>query len=461
VLTINGTTLPALPHQERFGNLNVRFPAMFGGYGCGKSHIALRKGTWASYRWPGVTGIYCCLTYPLLRDAILPEFFRILGSLGLSEGIDYTFHWSSMTWTNLGARDPSTGENSKILFRPVEGPRNLARIIAITAGWGILDEADKMGSKVHQAVSARIRDIRCKRPFLASVGTPEGLQNCYGQYVSEPRDRGWQEDEQYRYVRGRTMDNPHLDPGYVDSLFQMYDDHLVQAYLEGHFVPMFEGLCFRFKEHEHVSEKAEYSNTLPILWSWDFNVNPMSTTFWHRNGDWIWAFDEIVLPTSHTDEVCEEFLSGQYSEHLAGLHIHGDSGGNQRRSQAGDALRGHWTDYDIIREKMAGIRGFYEAVPAANPRQRDSTNAVNSKLRNGEGQVRVAVNPRCKNLIRSLLSTHWDESSNPSKIYKGPDADEHCSDTARYVIAELFPVSESVRRKRQTAARKTARRKVG
>lgn len=461
MLEINGVTLPLLPHQERFLGLDCRYPALWGGFGCGKSHIGLRKALSATFEHPGVVGLYTSLTYPLLRDAIIPEFFRILHAYGMVEGQDFTFNRSETSFTNHLARDPSTGERSKILFRPVDGPVNLARIIAVTAGWAIKDEADKMSREAHLRISERVRDKRCRSPFVASVGTPEGLGTGYELYVLEPSKRGFPPDEQYLYVRGRTMDNPNLDEGYVKSLFELYDEQLVKAYLEGHFVSLFEGLCFRFDEADHVSDEWEYDAHLPILASFDFNVNPMTCTLWHSHRGYIWAFDEIVLPTSFTEEVARE-IRNRYGkpglDHQAGILIYGDAGGRSRNTKAGSELGGHWTDYDIIREELYGMPGYEERVPKTNPLQRDSINAVNAKLKNGHGQVTLGVHTRCSELRRSFLATRYAEHSNPPKIEKGPDTYEHASDTARYVVWPLFPVSEEIRRGRATAARIGGRR---
>jgi hypothetical protein len=444
-MRINDRELPAMPHQVRFLNIRTRNPALVGGYGCGKSHVLLRKALQGAAENPGLIGIYACLTYPVLRDAILPELWQVLAQYDLREGWDYSFNGSSMTLTLHLFQDES-GRPSVIYFRPVEGKTSLGRMIAITAAWACLDEAALMSEEAYRKVSERVRDKRARNPFVAAATTPEGFNWVYDKWVKEPRQRaaaasvadGLKGDEQYRFVRGRTEDNPNLDKGYIDSLRQQYDARLVQAYLEGHFVPMFEGLCFRFSEHEHVDSYATYDPHLPICMAWDFNVNPMSVTLNHWHKGELWTFDEIVRTTSHTDDVCEHFLS-IYGGHMGGVRIYGDAAGRARSTKA------HVTDYDIIRDRLGHMPGYQEHFPTNNPSQRESINTLNALLKNGHGHVAYGIHPSCVETIRSWQTTVYDDNN---QIYKGEDAYEHLTDGLRYLAWAVAPIHESLRRGR-------------
>jgi hypothetical protein len=118
-----------------------------------------------------------------------------------------------------------------------------------------------------------------------------------------------------------------------------------------------------------------------------------------------------------------------------GVQVFGDAGGRSRSTKA------HWTDYQIIRDYLRGLPGFAERVPRANPSQRNSVNEVNAKLRNGHGAITMTVHPRCSQLIKSFLSTVWDENGS---ILKDADSYEHATDTARYITHELFPIERSL-----------------
>lgn len=446
-MRINGRELPAMPHQVRFDRIGTRNPLLVGGYGCGKSHMLLRRALKGAAQNRGLIGIYACLTYPVLRDAILPELWRILHAYDLLEGIDWEFNGSSMTLTLKGAFADDDGNPALIYFRPVEGKSSLSRMIAITAAWACLDEAALMSEEAYRKISERVRDKRARRPFVAAATTPEGFNWVYDKWVVEPRKRAASAaeqgsddavDEDFRYVRGRTEDNPNLDVGYVESLKRQYDDRLVKAYLEGHFVPMFEGLCFRFSEDDHVRSDATYDPSLPICMAWDFNVNPMSVTLNHWYKGQAWTFDEVVLTTSHTDETCAEFLE-RYGEHRGGVWIFGDAAGRARSTKS------HMTDYDIIRDRLGHLPGYTERFPTYNPAQRESINTLNALLKNGNGDVAYSIHPRCAETIRSFQTTCYDDNGS---IFKGEGAYEHLTDGLRYFAWDVAPIEVSMRRGR-------------
>ena len=445
-----------LPHQQRFLDLlfadGTRNAGLIGGYGCGKTVAGTRAAIALAHYNPGLPGLYACLDYPLLIDAIIPVFEAELFRLGFIHGVHYNLDHRQVC-TFFTARD-GNGQCSKVLFRPVDGARNLRKIISSSYAWAIKDESGLYADETHRKIDERVRHGEARKPVIGDVTTPEGLGPLYDQYVTAPRKRAASagvvgkllDDEPNRLVRGRTYDNPHLDPTYVDRLLERYDPHLVRAYLEGEFVPMFEGRCFRFDEHEHVHPDALYDEHLPICMAWDFNVNPMSVTLNHYHQGMLWTFDEIVLKSSHTEDVCHEFLA-KYGDHPAGLRIYGDAGGRSRSTKA------RWTDYDIIRDQLGHLPNYQEHVPTHNPSQRESINTVNALLRNGHGVVSYAIAPTCVETIKSLLTTVYDDNG---QIYKGEDSYEHLTDGLRYMAWGIAPIDQTLRRGK--AKRKGARR---
>lgn len=457
-IRVNDRELPLLPKQAAFLDLDCRYPGYIGGLGSGKSHVLLRRAHMACAMNPGLTGIYACLTYPLLKKAILPEFRLVMSGYGLVEGADWTMNRTDMVvyfWCYCDAQ----GEPAKIYFMAVEGPGNLTKLIGINAAWACLDEAGSMIEDAHRRVSERVRDKRSSTPFIAVGTTPEGLNWLYDRYVVEPRERaasasaegGSARGEDWRFVRGRTADNPHVDDAYVESLRARYPEHLIEAYLEGYFVPMLEGMCFQFSEHEHVTTEARYDPLRAIKLAWDFNVNPMSVSVSHWDGVKLQTFDEFELSTSRTEDVCIEFL-GRYGGHQNGVHIHGDAGGFSRSTKA------RWTDYQIIKQHLGHMPGFREFATRRNPSQRDSINAVNALLRNGYGEVNYAVHPRCIGVIRSFLATKYDDKGQIFK--KGNEGDEHFTDGIRYKVWDIAPLERSIAHGSEPKQRITRGRRI-
>lgn len=443
-----------LPHQQRFLDLafndTVNNAGLVGGFGCGKTVAGCRLAIALAYANPGLAGLYACLDYPILVDAILPVFEAELRRLGLIEGVDYTIDHRQVC--TLHTAQDHTGRGSVIYFRPADGARNLRKLVSNTYAWAVKDESGLYVDEAHRKIEERVRHGAATVRVIADVTTPEGLGPLYDQYVTEPRKRaasagvaGLIDNEPNRLVRGRTYDNPHLDSTYVQRLLERYDDRLVRAYLEGHFVPMQEGLCFRFEEWTHATPQAEYDEHLPICLAWDFNVNPMSVTLNHWRNEQAWTFDEIVLPTSHTDDTCEAFLTGRtasgraYNGHVGGVWIFGDAAGRARSTKA------HVTDYDIIKDRLGHLPGYFERFPLHNPSQRESINTLNALLRNGNGEVSYSIHPRCVETIKSWQSTVYDDKG---QIEKGADSYEHLTDGLRYFAWEIAPLDRTLRRGR-------------
>ena len=72
-------------------------------------------------------------------------------------------------------------------------------------------------------------------------------------------------------------------------------------------------------------------------------------------------------------------------------------------------------------------------VPSANPAVRDRVTAVNSRLRNAKGDVRLFVDPKCKELIADFEQVAYREDS--MQIDKEKDRRRtHLSDALGYLI---------------------------
>ena len=83
-------------------------------------------------------------------------------------------------------------------------------------------------------------------------------------------------------------------------------------------------------------------------------------------------------------------------------------------------------------------------VGGSNPAVRDRVNCVNAKLLNQAGQMRVIIDPKCKQLIQDLERVHWkaDTHGNPlNEIDKSDPARTHVSDALGYMLAREFSMN--------------------
>jgi hypothetical protein len=148
--------------------------------------------------------------------------------------------------------------------------------------------------------------------------------------------------------------------------------------------------------------------------------------------DIVYVVDEIVLRTSSTPEVCEEFLQ-RYGEHRAGVKVFGDASGGHSSTVTGTS------DYQFIRKFFARHRMLRGTVAAAvsNPPVRDRINLVNGRLKNANGVRRLFVDQKCRQMIKDFEEVCYKPDS--GQIDKERDsARTHLSDALGYLLWREF-----------------------
>lgn len=155
---------------------------------------------------------------------------------------------------------------------------------------------------------------------------------------------------------------------------------------------------------------------LPLDWTLDFNLNPMSSFIIQQAppeyGEEWWILDEIYLYTASTEHVCQEFArrygiqgtmlsyEARATGHVGGLHVFGDWTGHARDHTN---LK---SNYDVIREMCGTMPGFSQKVQPgdiAPPGNRlIATNQLFWDLRSGTGRRWLKIAPRCVNGLREF-----------------------------------------------------------
>jgi terminase large subunit-like protein len=400
----------ALPSQRRFHSSPARFKGFSGPIGSGKSQALCHEAIKLTYLNPGRKGLIGAPTYPMLRDATQTALLRIL------EGneIPYTLLKSENT---LLMRD--TG--SQILLRSLE---EYERLRGTNLAWFGVDELTYAHREAWLRLEGRLRDPAAASLCGFAVWTPKGHDWVYERFLSDPPDG-------YETVVAKPMENKHiLDkiPDFYDRLEKSYDDKFFRQEVLGEYLNVTEGRVYSAFEREEHIQATELDEELPLLWAFDFNVDPMCCVIGQRDGDMIYVLDEIVLRRSSTAEACEEFLN-RYPNHTAGLRLYGDASGNSRSSKTDE------TDYEVVRRQLRDSRyaGTIEQVPRKNPAIRDRVGAVNARLKSADGEIHVLIHPRCKELIRDFEEMVYKEDS--SAVDKEKDKSRsHLSDAFGYLI---------------------------
>ena len=107
------------------------------------------------------------------------------------------------------------------------------------------------------------------------------------------------------------------------------------------------GQAYYAFDRAHQVKNFPFDACQEILWSLDFNMNPLCSVVAqiHQAGG-IVVLEELILPDSNTAAACEEFLSRSekwFSGMPIGIRVYGDSTGQQRQTSASR------TDWQIVK----------------------------------------------------------------------------------------------------------------
>lgn len=218
--------------QADFILSDAPFPAFVAGYGAGKSHaLALRAIRLLIEHKTDIA--YYMPTYDLVR---------LVGFKRLVELLTHAAMPFEQNKTNFTLNVKGYG---MVIFRTMDDPDKL---VGYEVGHSLLDELDTLSAEkaeiIWQRALARNRlPIKDGHRNTMAVGTtPEGFRFVYEQWG---RDIKKAESNGYFLFRGRTTDNKHLPADYVDNLRNQYPSNLLEAYLNGEFVNLSDGMVHR------------------------------------------------------------------------------------------------------------------------------------------------------------------------------------------------------------------------
>jgi len=240
-------------------------------------------------------------------------------------------------------------------------------------------------------------------------------------------------------------DNPYLLKEEIERLEAKYPEGSPdrRIRLEGEWLPGIGGaLAYTaFSRALHVNSALTRDSRdprLPLLWSLDFNVEPMGTTIWQRIGKVYRGIDELTMEQANLSGLAEEFRR-RFPSHNAELWIHGDATGRRRHEQSGRS------NYTVLLEHLRGLPyPVVLKVPDQNPSVPDRINAVNLALRGPQGEICVELAPHMVDTIADFEEVLRDSKGGLKKSTNRQDP--YCrrtswTDTVGYMIAWHTPVT--------------------
>jgi hypothetical protein len=399
-----------LPSQQKFHQSTARFKGFSGPIGSGKSQALCQEAIRLSYQNPGRTGLIGAPTYPMLRDATLTSLTGVLNE----NEIPYEVNKSDnlMVLKDTGSR---------ILLRSVD---EFERLRGTNLAWFGLDELTYTQEGAWLRLEGRLRDPKASVRCGFAVWTPKGFDWVYRKFIQNSVSG-------YESVMAAPYENRFLleqVPDFYERLKGSYDDNFFRQEVLGDYLNQKGGLVYTAFDRGVNVQRTSADPGRGICWAVDFNVDPMSSLVVQMKDGEFRVLDEIVLHRATTEQACEEF-ERRFGIPRAGVMVFGDAAGAAMQTTG-------FSDYQVIRKffQSRSAKVTYR-VPNANPPVRARVAAVNACLRNAHGDVRLIVDPKCKELIADFEQVAYKEDS--VQVDKDKDRKRtHMSDALGYLICQ-------------------------
>jgi hypothetical protein len=277
----------------------------------------------------------------------------------------------------------------------------------------IIDEAEK-ARHLEQAWQATIRatlaDYKGDCWFLS---TPR-FGSTYFKKLAKMEGEDWQS---WTFT---TYDNPFIDPTEIDSAREQLDESTFRCeFLAEDVTLAVNKFIYNFDRKKHVVKGLTANPNLPIILSFDFNVEPITCLVGQCDGlDKVRILDEYRLMNSDIYELCNRILT-DYSDKM--LLVTGDASGQNRT-----ALKRDLNYYKVIKEVLRLGMGQFK-LPGANPPIKNTRILCNSLLGRHKDYL---FSDRVPYLVLDIEEVEVDEHGG---IDKGKDKHQtHILDCWRY-----------------------------
>lgn len=311
---------------------------------------------------------------------------------------------------------------------------------------GLLTEIANMKK---EAWPANVRPALADRQGWAILeGVPEGRNHFYelDQKARADTTNAW------RAFHWKSAEV--LPPEEIEAARADLDELTFQQEYEASFLNFSGRAYYAFDSRTHCSLKLTYDPKQPLIFCFDFNVAPGVAAVAQEmdlpNGlKGTGIIGEVYIPhNSNTNLVCDKLIS-QWGTHPGKIRCYGDATGG-----AGGSAKIAGSDWDLIKAKFTRHPTWHDKTGAStvrfylrehNPRERVRVNAVNTRLRNGTGDIHLMVHPKnAPHVVKDFDGVRLVEGGS-GELDKGPGQDEltHLTDAIGYYVNEEFPVSGS------------------
>lgn len=421
--------------------LHPEIPYVFliGGFGCGKSFTDVMAMLWLYNEYKdseefiniGVFGV----TIKLLKQTVIADFERFLDSIGISYRDN-----SQQGILKVG--------NITFIYLQMQNPDD---IYAFNFHCAICDEIDEVPAEKVKPIVTAIQE-RCRKtvprgknmpersPFILFTTTAQGLGGTYRLVEEFKKNK-----VPYAIIRGRTQDNPNLDPEQLKLLRKLYTADEARAYLDGEFMnltngrvyPMFDRrkclyMPFRIRPGKRVEDDTgiHYEGGDTIYVGQDFNKGFNASVECIERGGQI-----FVINAHHWDFVghAAQLLREMYPNNR--IVMIPDASGKEIMSGFVEEFEEHnieiyWNSKNpSVTERIMAVNKLmmFDQLKIFNLLDSEEYKAMTGKTR-----------PDMDKLVLGLETRDFDDNSGEPRKGKGPEALDHHCDALEYAIWRII-----------------------
>jgi len=314
---------------------------------------------------------------------------------------------------------------------------------------GVLDEyanmkMDAWGAHIRPALSDRLG-------WCDFIGVPEGRNHYYDLYKQA---QAWEIEAEKDGVESdwRTfhwVSSDIVNPSEIAAAKRDMDEVTFRQEYEGSF-ENYTGRCYwAFSDQTHCAP-LKYDPDKQLILCFDFNVDPGVAAICQEqilpngvNGTGV--IGEVYLPRGSNTVRVTNKITAMFSEHRSRICCFGDATGGARGSAK---IEG--SDWHLIRTRLrAAFPKQYVIVdtPKQNPRERDRINALNSRLKTMDGEIRLMVDPSLAPRVVKDFEGVCLLKGGSGEIDKQSDESlTHLTDAIGYYVHRKFPVKGQYKR---------------
>jgi len=387
------------PQSEIFLS-DSRFRVVVAGRRFGKTFLSTAELLRASINKPGANCWYIAPTYRAAKDIAWQMLLDTIPEPYITKRNE-----SELTLRLLNGSTIS-----------LKGAENFDALRGRSLDFVVLDEmADMRPEAWFEVIRPSLSDRKGGAMF---IGTPKGRNHFYDLWT-----KGADKQEDWRAFQYTTLEGGNVDADEIEQAMRDLDERTFKQEYLANFVNYSGIIYYNFDRQESVlSTHIDEAKILHI--GCDFNIDPMSAVVAVKDGETLRVVDEIVIYGSNTDELADE-IKTRYPDHK--IIVYPDPAARQRKTSAGGR-----TDLSILQNA-----GFVVKVRNSHTQIRDRINSVNARLKTAGGDRHLFIDPKCKQVIKSLERQTYKEGTAQPDKESGYD---HMNDALGYLVDFLYPI---------------------